>query len=109
MPACRSGVADRPRQLIVVAGTGTEVGKTWVAATVASTARARGLRVAARKPVQSFEPADPTTDAELLAVATGERPDEVCRRSRWYELAVAPFMAADRLGRPPFTLDDLLA
>jgi dethiobiotin synthetase len=102
-------VADRPAELVVVAGTGTEVGKTWVAAAVAAAARRAGLRVAARKPVQSFDPADATTDAELLALATGEQPEDVCRRQRWYEVAVAPFMAAERLERPPFTLDDLLA
>jgi dethiobiotin synthetase len=66
------------------------------------------MTVAARKPVQSYDPADPTTDAEELARATAERADDVCPRHRWYELAVAPFMAAERLGRPPFTLDDLL-
>ena len=104
----RSGVTDRPRQLIVVAGTGTEVGKTWVAVALAKGARTTGKRVAARKPVQSFDAADSTTDADLLALATGESPHDVCPRHRWYELAVAPFMAAERLGRPPFTLDDLL-
>jgi dethiobiotin synthetase len=101
-------VTDRPTELVVIAGTGTEVGKTWVAAALASAARHAGLRVAARKPVQSFDPGDPTTDAELLALATGEQPEEVCHRQRWYEVAVAPFMAAERLGRPAFTLDDLL-
>jgi dethiobiotin synthetase len=101
-------VADRPRRLVVVAGTGTEVGKTWVAAQMASAARAAGLRVAARKPVQSFDPPAVSTDAEILSAATGEEPEAVCLRHRWYELAVAPFMAADRLGRPAFTLDDLL-
>jgi dethiobiotin synthetase len=101
-------VADRPTELVVVAGTGTEIGKTWVAAALASHARAGGKRVAARKPVQSFDPGDATTDAEVLAAATGERPEDVCRRSRWYEIPVAPFMAAERLGRPAFTLDDLL-
>jgi dethiobiotin synthetase len=54
--------------------------------------------------VQSFEPGVGPTDAELLAGATGEEPDEVCPRHRWYE---AP-MAAEALGRPPFRLTDLL-
>lgn len=101
-------MADRPKQLVVVAGTGTEVGKTWVAAAIASVARGAGRRVAARKPVQSFDPEDVRTDADVLAEATGDDPDAVCPRHRWYPLAVAPFMAAEQLGLPPFTLDDLL-
>ncbi len=48
-----------PERLVVVVGTGTEVGKTWVAA-AALDARCgpRASRVAARKPVQSFDPDD---------------------------------------------------
>lgn len=98
-------MTDRPRRLVVVAGTGTEVGKTWVGAALA---RALGGTVAARKLVQSYEPGTGPTDAEVLAAATGESPDAVCPPHRSYELAVAPFMAAERLGRPPFTLADLL-
>ena len=45
---------SRPRLLIGVLGTHTEVGKTWVSAQLLAQARSRGLRVAARKPVQSF-------------------------------------------------------
>jgi dethiobiotin synthetase len=44
----------------------------------------------------------------VLASAAGERPDDVCPRSRWYELPLAPPMAADALGRPPFTVGDLV-
>ncbi|MCU1374221.1 MAG: hypothetical protein JWO68_1507 [Actinomycetia bacterium] len=102
-------MAERPRHLLVVAGTGTEVGKTWVGAGLATTARTVGMTVAARKPVQSFEPGTGPTDAEVLAAATGERPDDVCPPHRSYERAVAPFMAAARLGRPPFTLAELVA
>jgi dethiobiotin synthetase len=88
---------------VVVAGTGTAVGKTWAAAALA---RRLVPKVAVRKPVQSYD-ARPT-DAEVLAEASGEAPSEVCAPHRSYELAVAPFMAAARLGRPPFTLDDLI-
>jgi dethiobiotin synthetase len=99
----------RPAQLVVVTGTGTEVGKTWVGARALHHLRANGVRVAARKPVQSFEPGVGPTDAELLAGATGEDPDEVCPRHRWYETPMAPPMAADALGQPPFRIADLLA
>lgn len=89
-----------------VAGTGTEVGKTWWAAALARALRARGLRVAARKPVQSGAPGQPR-DSEVLAAATGEDPDAVCAPHRSFELAWAPPMAAAELGRPPFTVREL--
>lgn len=98
----------RPRTLVVVAGTATAVGKTWVAARLASALRARGWRVGARKPAQSFAPGElGATDAEQLAGATGEAPETVCPRLRWYETPMAPPMAAEALGRPGFALADL--
>jgi dethiobiotin synthetase len=98
---------SRPQRLIVIAGTGTEVGKTWVAAQLLRLARQRGLRVAARKPAQSFEPGSPT-DAELLGAATGEEPTVVCPQHRWYAVPMAPPMAADVLGRERLTLATLI-
>jgi dethiobiotin synthetase len=66
--------------------------------------------VAARKPAQSFDPDDPhPTDAEVLAAATGEDPALVCPSHRWLRVALAPPMAADRLGLPPVLLADLVA
>ena len=99
---------SRPRTLIVIAGTGTEVGKTWVGAQLLSLARANGVRVSARKPAQSFEPGQ-ATDAELLAAATGEPPHEICPEHRWYPVPMAPPMAADALGRERVLVRDLLA
>jgi dethiobiotin synthetase len=97
----------RPDRLVVVAGTGTEVGKTWVGARLAEVLRGRGRRVAARKPAQSFAPAEGATDAEVLAAATGEAVETVCPRHRWYEVAMAPPMAADALGRTPIKIAEL--
>ena len=100
----------RPRLLIAVAGTGTEVGKTWVAVQLARALRERGWHVAARKPVQSFDPAaGEPTDAERLAEATGEAPERVCPRARWYSLPMAPPMAAEALGRQAPRLAELAA
>lgn len=97
--------------LIVIAGTGTEVGKTWVGARLADGLRGRGIRVAARKPAQSFDAHDPPegTDAALLGAATGEDATVVCPPHRWYPTAMAPPMAADSLGRPAIRLADLVA
>jgi dethiobiotin synthetase len=98
--------------VVLVAGTGTEVGKTWVGAALGAELARRGRIVAARKPVQSFEPGDDRvgcTDAHVLAAATGEDPTEVCPPARWYPRALAPPMAATALGRPAFTVAELVA
>jgi dethiobiotin synthetase len=109
-----TGPADgaRPARLVVVTGTATEIGKTWVAARVCELAREAGASVAARKPAQSFDPGDDDagiTDAQVLAAATGAAATEVCPEHRWFPVPMAPPMAADALGRPPFTIDDLVA
>ncbi|HEY6622559.1 MAG TPA: dethiobiotin synthase [Acidimicrobiales bacterium] len=104
---------SRPDRLVLVCGTGTEVGKTWVAANLLEELRGRGLDVAARKPAQSFDvdrEADPTgecTDAEVLGEASGEPPEVVCLPARSYHRAMAPPMAAEVLGLPSFTVGDL--
>ena len=100
---------DRPAQVVVVTGTATEAGKTWVAARVAKELRHAGMVVAARKPVQSHEPGDPDTDAAVLAAATGEEADAVCRDDRDFAVPMAPPMAAAALGRAPFGVADLVA
>jgi dethiobiotin synthetase len=101
----------RPDRLVVVVGTATEVGKTWVACRLLEHLRAAGVAVAARKPAQSFDPPGtapaPPTDADLLAAASGEAPHDVCPPHRWYPRPLAPPMAADVLGLGPIALDDL--
>jgi dethiobiotin synthetase len=101
--------ASRPRTLVVVTGTGTDVGKTWWTAAAARALRADGLTVAARKPAQSFDTASGPTDAAVLGAATDEDPTTVCPDHRWYETAMAPPMAAAALGRPGFSITDLVA
>ena len=96
--------------VLVIAGTGTEVGKTYVTTRLAAALCARGIRVAVRKPVQSFAPDDDArTDADVLAAATGEDPLVVCPPNRRFALAMAPPMAAEALGQSPFTIADLAA
>jgi dethiobiotin synthetase len=104
----------RPEQVVLVCGTGTEVGKTWVAVDLIRILRTRGLSVAARKPAQSFDIDSEgvrlggPTDAELLAAASGEHPAVVCPSFRSYHRAMAPPMAAEALGLPAFTVADLI-
>ena len=92
-------------------GTGTDIGKTWVGARLLAGLRAAGATTSARKPAQSFDPADDPGhyDAALLGAASGEAPEFVCPPHRWYEVAMAPPMAADALGRPSFSVADLSA
>ena len=98
----------RPDRLVLVVGTGTEVGKTWVACALARSLRAAGVAVAARKPAQSFDPGEAApSDAELLAAATGETPYDVCPPDHTYPLAMAPPMAAAALGRRVPTMAEL--
>ena len=94
---------------IFVAGTGTDVGKTWALTRLITELRARGHEVRARKPAQSFAPSElGTTDAELIGAACAEAATVVCPAHRWYETPMAPPMAAAVLGRPPFTIADLV-
>ena len=104
----------RPDRMVLVCGTGTEVGKTWVAARLLTELRSRGRTVAARKPAQSFDVdragrrLGGATDAELLGAASGEHPDDVCPSFRSYHRAMAPPVAAEVLGLPTFTVADLV-
>ena len=104
----------RPERLVLVCGTGTDVGKTWVCSRLLDELRRRGVTVAARKPAQSFdvdaagEPRGGPTDAEVLAAASGEGPGAVCPPERSYRRAMAPPMAAEALGLPAFSVADLV-
>jgi dethiobiotin synthetase len=102
--------------VVVVVGTATEVGKTWVTARLMEHLRAGGttgrcgITVSVRKPLQSYDPAssDPT-DAEVLGAASGEHPEVVCAPDRNFPAAMAPPMAAEFLGRDIPTVADLVA
>jgi dethiobiotin synthetase len=104
----------RPERLVLVCGTGTEVGKTWVCGRLLEELRSRGITVAARKPAQSFDidsggnRLGGATDAERLGAASGEQPGDVCHPLRSYHRAMAPPMAAEALGLPPFTVAQLV-
>ena len=102
-PGCKGGGI-----VVFVAGTGTEVGKTWAAAGLARLLKESGRIVAACKPVQSYDPGtDDPTDAAVLAAATGQNPDAVCPPAHSYPVPLAPPMAARKLGRACPTLDEM--
>jgi dethiobiotin synthetase len=100
----------RPDRLVLVAGTATDIGKTWVGGQVLTRLRHAGTTVAARKPAQSADADDlGPSDAAVLAAATGEPVETVCPPHRWYTVAMAPPMAADALGLAAPTLHELVA
>ncbi len=102
-------MAPRPQRLVVVVGTGTDIGKTWVSARLLTTLRRAGVTVAARKPAQSFDAGeDPAGfDSAVLGAATGETSETVCPPHRWYPVAMAPPMAAEALGRDRIAVADM--
>lgn len=96
-------------RVFLVAGTGTEVGKTWVTAGTIHVLRRLGHHARARKPVQSFEPGTGRTDADILAAASGEDVHRVCPPHRWLGVPLAPPIAAQQLGSDPFKISELVS
>jgi dethiobiotin synthetase len=98
------GRADRDLALppvLVVSGTGTEVGKTVVTAAIAALAAVRGLRVAVIKPVQTGEAPGSPGDLDTVRRLSGV--------TGLHELArfpdpLSPEAAARQAGRPPLDL-----
>jgi dethiobiotin synthetase len=86
---------------VFITGTGTDVGKTFVARGLIRALRARGRGVAALKPIVSgFEPAEAAgSDSGLLLTALGGAvtPDAIAAISPWrFAAPLAPDMAAAR-------------
>ena len=107
-PAAPEGRDPGRTSVVFVAGTGTEVGKTWAAAGLARLLKDSGLIVEACKPVQSYDPdTGGPTDAAVLAAATGQSPDAVCPTACSYPVPLAPPMAARKLQRVCPTLDEM--
>ncbi|GGP49044.1 dethiobiotin synthase [Saccharothrix coeruleofusca] len=84
--------------VLVITGTGTEVGKTAVVAALAAVAAAGGQRVAVLKPAQTgvaaHEPGDLAEVVRLAGPVT-------TRELRRYREPLAPATAARRAGEPP--------
>lgn len=82
-------------QRVVVVGTGTDVGKTFVTAALAACARADGRRVVAWKPIASGVEGDFGEDALALADAAGHAP---IRPAYVFAPPVSPHLAAREAG-----------
>lgn len=85
--------------LIVIAGTDTGIGKTWVTTALAAAARARGIDVRAIKLVETGTRDEPSPDEDgvRLAVAAGQRAPRAALRR--YRLPAAAAEAAEREGK----------
>ncbi|HUQ55515.1 dethiobiotin synthase [Lentzea sp.] len=92
--------------VLVITGTGTEVGKTAVTAGIAALARAEGRRVAVLKPAQTgLLPGEPGDVAEVARLAGDVTTRELVR----YPDPLAPATAARRAGMATVRPQDVAA
>ncbi|MCA9586192.1 MAG: dethiobiotin synthase [Myxococcales bacterium] len=86
-------------RFVVVTGTDTGVGKTWVTCAIASAIASVGRRVVAIKPIETGWGPEPSglEDGALLASATGQSAPR--RALRVFAAPVAPPEAAEREGK----------
>ncbi|BBA95370.1 putative dethiobiotin synthetase [Actinacidiphila reveromycinica] len=90
--------------IVVVTGTGTEVGKTVATAAVAAASLAQGLSVAVLKPAQTgVAEGEPGDAAEVARLAGEVTAVELAR----YPEPLAPATAARRSGRPAVTPEEI--
>lgn len=90
--------AEQPSKGIFITGTDTGVGKSMIAASLATLLRAQGVNVAVMKPVETGV-ADPTTlgaDAELLKTSSGCTAEDELIAPYRFSPPVAPALAASQ-------------
>ncbi|GHF02383.1 ATP-dependent dethiobiotin synthetase BioD [Streptomyces griseoluteus] len=90
--------------VLVITGTGTEIGKTMVTAAVAAAALAAGRSVAVLKPAQTGVRPDERGDADEVARLAGPVTSRELAR---YPDPLAPVTAARRCGLPPVHPQDV--
>jgi dethiobiotin synthetase len=100
LPAARPPVLP---PVLVVSGTGTEVGKTVVTAGIAALAAMRGIGVAVVKPAQTGEPPGPTGDLQTVRRLAGVTQTHELAR---FPHPLSPEAAARAAGLPPLDLAD---
>lgn len=99
------GSPDRLVLLVDVAGYARTA---WIGGRLGVGLRRRGLRVAARMPVQTVDKRRRLSDADLLAVGSREHPREVCADHRSVEHPGPAYLGGRLLGAPTWTLGCLL-
>lgn len=100
-------------EVVVVTGTGTEVGKTVVTAAIAANACGAGRSVAVVKPAQTGVTSDMAGDVEtvgrLVGAGTSYAPVLTLRELIRYEPPLAPATAARLTDREALTLAEVVA
>jgi dethiobiotin synthetase len=91
-------------RVLVVSGTGTDVGKTVVTAAVSALARTAGLRVAVVKPVQTGGAAGAASDLDEIERLAGIPRGDLFELAR-YDFPLSPEAAARLQGAPALDLD----
>lgn len=92
---------------LFITATGTDVGKTYVAALIVKKLHVAGLRAGYYKPVASGAPAISLSDAGVVKAQSGIGQDESSMLGYLYREAAAPHLAA-RLEGPPVELASVL-
>ncbi len=104
---------ERAARVIVVTGTGTEIGKTHVSEALLGAVAKRGRRVAGLKPVETGVVPGATTDAARLeAVSTFHVKPSPLGAPYAFPRPISPHLAARDAGAPPIRVDairDLVA
>lgn len=105
MSARQAATTEKAGEILVVTGTGTEVGKTVTAAALAVAALAAGRSTAVLKPAQTGvtagAPGDVAEIARLAGAAAGGRGALTARELARFPEPLAPATAARRAGLPP--------
>jgi dethiobiotin synthetase len=87
-------------RIVVITGTDTGVGKTWVGCMLAEALRARGVDVRTVKLVETGTAPEPTDDEDGVRLARAAGQDAPRHALRRYRTAVTPAAAADIEGHP---------
>lgn len=93
-------------RVLVVSGTGTDIGKTIAVAALAAAARAAGMRVGVCKPAQTGVADGEPGDLDTVTALVGDLPT---REPVRYREPLAPETAARRASMPDLTLADVRA
>lgn len=98
-----------------ITGSGTNAGKTFVTAAIASKIQQKNLKITCLKPIASgIDPASPdaTSDPAILLAATGQEltSENIKSICPWqFKLPASPDIAATHAGAAPIRLEDVIA
>jgi dethiobiotin synthetase len=95
-PSSKQSGSDEHCTRIIVVGTGTNVGKTWLAASLCRALRDKGAECVGLKPIESGTESGGVGDAERLTSASGRTPPPAPYR---FLPPISPHLAARQAGQ----------